>query len=76
MRLRTVTVSLTQLFSTPHSDIGSKKPPFRFAKGTSMFPRALACWVDLDLDALAGKIGHDWRNRELYDANDGSVVDW
>ncbi len=22
------------------------------------------------------KIGHDWKNRELYDEDDGSVVDW
>ena len=28
------------------------------------------------VDALADKIDHDWRNRETYDADDGSVVDW
>ena len=27
-------------------------------------------------DALADKIDHDWRNRETYDVDDGSVVDW
>ena len=27
-------------------------------------------------NALADKIDHDWRNRETYDADDGSVVDW
>ena len=26
--------------------------------------------------ALADKIGHDWKNRETYDPDDGSVVDW
>jgi len=25
---------------------------------------------------MADKIGHDWRNPESYDADDGSVVDW
>ncbi len=32
--------------------------------------------IELDEDALADKIGHDWTNREEYDADDGSVVDW
>jgi len=26
--------------------------------------------------ALRDKIGHDWRNQETYDPDDGSVVDW
>ena len=30
----------------------------------------------LDENALARQIGHDWRNRETYDDDDGSVVDW
>jgi len=25
---------------------------------------------------MADKLGHDWRNPESYDADDGSVVDW
>jgi hypothetical protein len=25
---------------------------------------------------VADKIGHDWKNPESYDADDGSVVDW
>jgi len=29
----------------------------------------------LDDDAIADKIGHQWRNREKYDLDDGSVVD-
>jgi galactonate dehydratase len=31
--------------------------------------------IKLEEDALAGKFGHDGRNRESYDADDGSVVD-
>ena len=27
-------------------------------------------------NALANKLGHDWKNPEAYDADDGSVVDW
>jgi hypothetical protein len=26
--------------------------------------------------AIEGKLNHDWRNRESYDADDGPVVDW
>ena len=32
--------------------------------------------VELDEEALAGKIGHDWKNPEAYDKDDGSVMDW
>ncbi len=32
--------------------------------------------IELDENALADKIGHNWRDPEAYDADDGSVVDW
>ena len=32
--------------------------------------------IEIDEEALAAKIGHDWENQESYDPNDGSVVDW
>ncbi len=32
--------------------------------------------IELDENALANKLGHEWKNRETYDADDGSVVDW
>jgi galactonate dehydratase len=32
--------------------------------------------IELDDNAMADKIGHDWRNPETYDEADGSVVDW
>jgi galactonate dehydratase len=32
--------------------------------------------IELDENALADKIGHDWRNPEPYDEDDGSVMDW
>jgi galactonate dehydratase len=31
--------------------------------------------IEFDEDVLAGKLGHDWRNRESYDTDIGSVVD-
>ena len=32
--------------------------------------------IELDEMQMAKQIGHDWRNRETYDEDDGSVVDW
>jgi galactonate dehydratase len=32
--------------------------------------------IELDEEALASKINHDWKNPESYDSDDGSVVDW
>jgi galactonate dehydratase len=32
--------------------------------------------VELDENAVADKIGHDWKNTETYDKFDGSVTDW
>ena len=32
--------------------------------------------IELDENAMADKINHDWRNQESYDVDDGSVVDW
>jgi len=38
--------------------------------------RKLEITIELDEEALVGKIGHKWRNTESYDEHDGSVVDW
>jgi galactonate dehydratase len=32
--------------------------------------------IELDEDAVAKRVGHQWRNTESYDEDDGSVVDW
>jgi galactonate dehydratase len=32
--------------------------------------------VELDDNAMADKIDHDWHNPEAYDEDDGSVTDW
>ena len=55
---------------------GYIKTPFRVENGYIPLPTAAGLGIELDEDALAGKIGHDWRNPESYDADDGSVVDW
>jgi galactonate dehydratase len=55
---------------------GYLKRPFTVRDGYLDLPTGPGLGIELDEDALAGKLGHDWRNRESYDADDGSVVDW
>ncbi len=55
---------------------GYIKKPFTIRDGYLDLPTGPGLGVELDENALADKIGHDWKNRESYDADDGSVVDW
>jgi galactonate dehydratase len=55
---------------------GYLKQPFSLSEGYLDLPSGPGLGIELDEDALAGKIGHDWRNPEAYDAEDGSVTDW
>jgi galactonate dehydratase len=55
---------------------GYIKKPFLVRNGYLDLPDGPGLGIELDEDALASKLGHNWRNRESYDADDGSVVDW
>jgi galactonate dehydratase len=55
---------------------GYLKKPFTITKGYLDLPTGPGLGIELDDNALADKINHDWRNQESYDADDGSVVDW
>ena len=55
---------------------GYLKQPFAVRKGYLDLPTGPGLGIELDEHALADKIDHDWKNREEYDADDGSVVDW
>jgi galactonate dehydratase len=55
---------------------GYLKDPFRVADGYVDVPQGPGLGIELDEEAMADKIDHDWRNREAFDAHDGSVVDW
>ena len=55
---------------------GYIKQPFKVENGYVKIPEAPGLGVELDDNAIADKLDHDWRNRETYDVNDGSVVDW
>jgi len=55
---------------------GYLKHPFQVEKGYIPIPTRPGLGVELDENALADKINHDWRDPETYDREDGSVVDW
>ncbi len=55
---------------------GYIKNPFTVREGFLDLPTGPGLGIELDENAMADKIGHDWRNQESYDADDGSVVDW
>ena len=50
--------------------------PFVVKKGYIDVPTGPGLGIELDENALADKIGHDWKNPQSYDAHDGSVTDW
>jgi galactonate dehydratase len=55
---------------------GYLKKPFEVKDGYVDIPTGPGLGIELDEEAVAAKRDHDWRNRETYDVNDGSVVDW
>lgn len=55
---------------------GYLKKPFKVRSGYLDLPTGPGLGIELDENAMAGKIGHDWRNPEAYDPDDGSAVDW
>ncbi len=55
---------------------GYLKKPFIVREGYLDLPEGPGLGVELDDEAVAAKLGHRWKNRESYDADDGSVMDW
>jgi galactonate dehydratase len=55
---------------------GYLKKPFTVEKGYLNLPTGPGLGIELDDNAMADKIGHNWTNREEYDEDDGSVMDW
>jgi galactonate dehydratase len=55
---------------------GYLKQPFTVRNGYLDLPTGPGLGIELDENALADKIGHNWRNPESYDADDGAAVDW
>jgi galactonate dehydratase len=55
---------------------GYLKTPFKVRDGYLDLPTGPGLGIELDDQAMADKLGHDWKNPEPYDRDDGSVVDW
>ena len=55
---------------------GYLKEPLTFRDGSVDLPTKPGLGIELDDNALAGKIDHDWRNPETYHPDDSSVSDW
>jgi galactonate dehydratase len=55
---------------------GYLKKPFTVRDGYLDLPTGRGLGIELDEQAMADKIGHDWKNPELYDKDDGSALDW
>lgn len=54
---------------------GYLKQPFVVRDGYIEIPTGPGLGIELDEEAVAEKLGHDYRPAETYDADDGSVVD-
>jgi galactonate dehydratase len=54
---------------------GYLKEPFRLEDGFLPLPTGPGLGIELDEEALQGKIGHDWKGPRFYH-EDGSVADW
>ena len=55
---------------------GYLKKPFEVVDGHIPVPLGPGLGIELDEEALVEKLGHDWKNPEVYLDSDGSVVDW
>ena len=55
---------------------GYLKKPFTVRHGFLDLPTGPGLGIELDENAMADKIGHDWRNPEAYDPDDGAALDW
>ncbi len=55
---------------------GYLKHPFKVRDGYIDVPTAPGLGIEIDEESLKSMIGHDWQNKQTFDPNDGSVVDW
>lgn len=70
--------AIPNFIAQEHTTLGEGylKEPFVMEDGYVALPTKPGLGIELDEEALADKIDHDWRNHESYDAFDGAVVDW
>jgi len=70
--------SIPNFLAQEHTTFGAGylKEPFVFKDGYLDLPTGPGLGIELDEEALADKIGHDWRNPQTYHPDDGAAVDW
>jgi galactonate dehydratase len=70
--------TIPNFIAQEHTTLGEGylKQPFVLRDGFVDLPTGPGLGIELDEEALADKIGHDWQNPQSYQAEDGSVVDW
>lgn len=73
-----VDASIPNFLAQEHTTFGEGylKEPFTFKDGYLELPDKPGLGIELDEEAMADKIGHDWRNRESYHPDDGAAIDW
>ena len=73
-----VDASIPNFLIQEHTTLGEGylKEPFEFKDGFVNLPQGPGLGIELDEEALADKIGHDWHNPELYHPDDGMAIDW
>ena len=70
--------SIPNFLAQEHTTLGEGylRQPFTMRDGYVDVPTAPGLGIELDEDAMADQIDHDWANPEAWDANDGAAVDW
>jgi galactonate dehydratase len=70
--------SIPNFLAQEHTTFGEGylKNPFVFNDGYLELPTEPGLGIELDEEALADKLGHDWRNPETFHPDDGAAIDW
>jgi galactonate dehydratase len=70
--------SIPNFLAQEHTTFGEGylKQPFAFKDGYLELPTAPGLGIELDEEAMADKIGHDWTNRQSFHPDDGAAIDW
>ena len=70
--------TIPNFIAQEHTTLGEGylKNPFVLKDGFVDLPTGPGLGIELDEEAMADKLGHDWRNPQSFHPDDGSVVDW